>query len=82
MLTAILGLGSNVGDREAAIKEAVERLDSMDRLTVSRMSSLYETAPADYAEQPDFLNAAVKIATDTETSKDVYATITFSWEPA
>lgn len=64
MLTAILGLGSNIGDREAAIKEAVDRLNSTDRLTVSRVSSLYETAPADYAKQPDFLNAAVEVATN------------------
>ncbi|MFH1736491.1 MAG: 2-amino-4-hydroxy-6-hydroxymethyldihydropteridine diphosphokinase [Actinomycetota bacterium] len=64
MLTAILGLGSNIGDREAAIKEAVDRLNSTDRLTVSRVSSLYETTPADYAKQPDFLNAAVEVTTD------------------
>ena len=64
MLTAILGLGSNIGDREAAIKEGVDRLNSTDRLAVSRVSSLYETAPADYAKQPDFLNAAVKVVTD------------------
>ena len=64
MLTAILGLGSNIGDREAAIKEAVDRLKGTDQLTVSRVSSLYETAPADYTKQPDFLNAAVEVATD------------------
>jgi len=54
-----LGLGSNVGDREAAVKDAIERLRPM------AVSSLYETAPqGEVLDQPDFLNACVAIETD------------------
>ena len=54
-----LGLGSNVGDREAALKAAIERLRPL------AVSSLYETAPqGEVLDQPDFLNACVAIETD------------------
>ncbi len=63
MLQAILGLGSNLGDREANIREALRRLSKIDGVDVVKISSLYETAPVDYVDQPDFLNAACAIAT-------------------
>jgi 2-amino-4-hydroxy-6-hydroxymethyldihydropteridine diphosphokinase len=54
-----LGLGSNVGDREAAMEAAIERLRPV------AVSSLYETAPqGEVLDQPDFLNACVAIETD------------------
>ncbi|MBI4331243.1 MAG: 2-amino-4-hydroxy-6-hydroxymethyldihydropteridine diphosphokinase [Chloroflexi bacterium] len=55
-----LGLGSNLGDRELNLSKAVELLSRF--ATVSRISSLYETEPAGYRDQPDFLNAACRIA--------------------
>src|ERR1700722_4008419 len=60
--TAFLALGSNVGDREANLREAVNRLDS-DEIRVVRRSSLYETAPRELLDQPLFLNAVVEVET-------------------
>ena len=56
-----LGLGANLGDRAANIREALERLH--ERAPVERVSSLYETPPVGYTEQPHFLNAACKATT-------------------
>ena len=62
MKTAFLALGSNVGDREANLREAVNRLDS-DEIRVVRRSSLYETAPRELLDQPLFLNAVLQVET-------------------
>lgn len=62
MKTAYLALGSNIGDREANLRDAVRRLGTED-LRVTRRSSLYETAPRDMLDQPSFLNAVVEAET-------------------
>jgi 2-amino-4-hydroxy-6-hydroxymethyldihydropteridine diphosphokinase len=62
MATAYIGLGSNLGDRMATLRTAVQRLETLGRIT--GVSSLYETEPVGYLEQPAFLNAVV--ALDTE----------------
>lgn len=56
-------MGSNLGDRAAHIRSALERLAADGDVTVLRESSLYETAPVDYLPQPDFLNNVVEVAT-------------------
>jgi 2-amino-4-hydroxy-6-hydroxymethyldihydropteridine diphosphokinase len=61
--TAFLALGSNLGDREANLRDAVARLEASG-IRVARRSSLYETAPQELLDQPWFLNAAVEIETD------------------
>jgi 2-amino-4-hydroxy-6-hydroxymethyldihydropteridine diphosphokinase len=53
-----LGLGSNLGDRQANLVEGIQRLRA--QVKVLRLSSVYETAPAYVADQPRFLNMAVK----------------------
>jgi 2-amino-4-hydroxy-6-hydroxymethyldihydropteridine diphosphokinase len=59
-----LSLGSNVGDREANLRRAVEALGEHG-VEVEVVSSLYETEPVgEILDQPDFLNAAVRIRTD------------------
>jgi len=58
-----LGLGSNVGDREAELRSAVRRLTSRD-LRVTRVSSVYETEPMYKQDQPAFLNAVVEAETE------------------
>ncbi|MFA5867917.1 MAG: 2-amino-4-hydroxy-6-hydroxymethyldihydropteridine diphosphokinase [Actinomycetota bacterium] len=63
MLRAVLGLGSNIGDRRGNLAEAVRRLSETDGLDIVKTSSFYESAPVDYKDQPDFLNAAVAIDT-------------------
>jgi 2-amino-4-hydroxy-6-hydroxymethyldihydropteridine diphosphokinase len=61
-----LGLGSNVGDREAHLRAAVELL-AEHGIEVEAVSSLYETEPVgEILDQPDFLNAAVRISTELE----------------
>jgi 2-amino-4-hydroxy-6-hydroxymethyldihydropteridine diphosphokinase len=63
-LRGFLGLGSNVGDRLANLRAAVDALDSRG-VRVTRASSVYETEPqGEVTEQPDFLNACVEIETD------------------
>ena len=63
VVTAYLGLGSNLGDRNASLREAIVRLRDSEGLTVVATSSIYETAPWGYTDQPDFLNCVVEIET-------------------
>lgn len=62
MSTAILALGSNLGDRAENLREAVRRLRT-GGVEVLRGSSIWETPPVP-ADQPPFLNAAVAATTD------------------
>jgi 2-amino-4-hydroxy-6-hydroxymethyldihydropteridine diphosphokinase len=56
-----LGLGSNVGDRRAHLARALARIGEL--ATVAAVSSVYETEPVGYAEQPVFWNLAVRVFT-------------------
>lgn len=60
-VTAYLGLGANLGDREANLREAVRLLGELG--TVVRQSNIMETEPWGYAEQGRFLNMAVALDT-------------------
>ncbi len=61
-----LGLGSNVGERAENIARAIELLPAHGA-TALAVSSLYETEPVgEILDQPDFLNAAVRISTALE----------------
>ena len=62
MPTVFLGIGSNLGDRQGNCKKAISLLEDSG-LTVTRRSSMYETKPWGYADQPMFINMAV--AADT-----------------
>jgi 2-amino-4-hydroxy-6-hydroxymethyldihydropteridine diphosphokinase len=53
-----LGLGSNLGDRMGNLKSAVEKLSK--KVTINKISSVYETEPLYNTEQPMFLNAVIK----------------------
>ena len=66
MTTGYLGLGSNVGDRLGHLRAAREALGAVagEALSVTASSSAYETEPqGEVLDQPDFLNAAVRIDT-------------------
>jgi 2-amino-4-hydroxy-6-hydroxymethyldihydropteridine diphosphokinase len=66
MRVGYLGLGSNVGDRESHLRAAVESLRERG-VEVEAVSSTYETEPVgEVLDQPDFLNAAVRIRTELE----------------
>jgi 2-amino-4-hydroxy-6-hydroxymethyldihydropteridine diphosphokinase len=57
-----LGLGSNLGDRAANLRAALERLSAV--LSAPRVSPVYETEPVDYAGQGWFLNLVVEAQTE------------------
>jgi 2-amino-4-hydroxy-6-hydroxymethyldihydropteridine diphosphokinase len=61
---AFVGLGSNLGDREATILRALARLQDEPELRVVRVSSLRETEPVGYVDQPQFLNGVVELETE------------------
>jgi 2-amino-4-hydroxy-6-hydroxymethyldihydropteridine diphosphokinase len=64
MPTAYIALGSNLGDRTEALSSAIRHLGSLGRLVA--LSSLYETEPVGYHDQPAFLNAVVALETQLE----------------
>jgi len=57
-----LSLGSNVGDREANLRNAIDKLSELGE--VAAVSSFYETEPVETGPQPWFLNCAVKLDTE------------------
>jgi 2-amino-4-hydroxy-6-hydroxymethyldihydropteridine diphosphokinase len=63
---AYVGLGANLGDREATIRRAVALLDASHGIRVTAVSTLRETEPWGPVEQPPFLNGAVEIETELE----------------
>ena len=60
---AVLGLGSNVGERQVALAAAVDALRAYPGIEIIAASPLYESAPWGLTSQQDFLNAAVRVAT-------------------
>ena len=58
-MRAVIGLGSNVGDRLAILRSAAAAIASIS--DVRARSFVYETAPVGGVDQPDFLNAALAI---------------------
>lgn len=64
MAEALIALGSNLGDREAHLRFAVEKLAALGK--VRAVSSFHDTAPVGYADQGRFLNAAAALETELE----------------
>jgi 2-amino-4-hydroxy-6-hydroxymethyldihydropteridine diphosphokinase len=60
---AYVGLGANLGDREATIRRAVELLAAEPGVEVAAVSTLRETDPVGYEDQPRFLNGAAALET-------------------
>jgi 2-amino-4-hydroxy-6-hydroxymethyldihydropteridine diphosphokinase len=58
---ALLGLGANLGDPVATLREAKQRLRELGTLTA--LSSLYRTPPWGVEDQPPFVNAALALET-------------------
>ena len=63
MPRAFVGLGSNLGDREATIRAAVAELAATDGITVAAVSSLIDTEPVGNVDQPRFLNGVAALET-------------------
>ena len=67
MTRSYLGLGSNLGERLANLKDAVSLLEATDGIEVTRSSRVYETDPIGGPEdQPAFLNAVVEVQVSLE----------------
>ena len=63
MARAWLGLGANIGDPAAQVREAVQRLDAHREISVVAQSSMLITKPWGKTDQPDFSNMVVEIET-------------------
>jgi len=64
MTRAYVGLGANLGDREGILRLALERIAAEPSVELVAASTLRETEPEDYLDQPLFLNAAAAVETD------------------
>jgi 2-amino-4-hydroxy-6-hydroxymethyldihydropteridine diphosphokinase len=58
-----VALGSNLGDREGTIRRALKLLEADGQIEVVAVSSLHETDPVGYLDQPRFLNGAAALRT-------------------
>ncbi len=63
MARAYIGLGANLGEREASLRAAVAALGATDGIEVVAVSAFRETDPVDYLDQPRFLNGAAAVDT-------------------
>ena len=64
MSKAYLGIGTNIGDREENLKNALNALNLLPMTKVTAVSKVYVTEPVGFANQDDFLNIAVEIETE------------------
>lgn len=63
MAIAFIALGSNLQDPTQQVKRAFDAVAQLPETTLLKQSSLYKTAPVGYDNQPDFINAVVKVET-------------------
>ena len=63
-MRAYVGLGSNLGEREATLRQALEALGSMEGIEVVAVSTFRETDPVGVVDQPRFVNAAAALETN------------------
>lgn len=61
---AYIALGSNIGDREQYLKDAIKKIHNYPNIKVVNISSIYETDPVGYTDQDEFLNMVISINTD------------------
>ena len=64
MTRAYVGLGSNLGDREGTLRAAVAELAATPGVEVVAVSTLVDTEPVGYLDQPRFLNGVAVLETD------------------
>ena len=63
-MKVFVGLGSNLGEREAMIRLALEALSRLPGTHLVKASSLYDTEPVGEVDQPNFLNAVAQLDTE------------------
>ena len=64
MTSAFVGIGTNLGDRQATIAAALALLAAEESMELVAVSTLRETEPVGYRDQPSFLNGAAQLETD------------------
>lgn len=62
MIRVFLGIGTNLGDRERNLQDALAILSQ--KMVILKESSIYQTAPWGYLDQPAFLNQVIEAQTD------------------
>ena len=62
-VTVYISLGSNLGDRAAYLRAALQQLDALPQTRVMAVSAMHETPPWGNTDQPAFLNMAVTLTT-------------------
>ena len=55
----LIGLGSNLGERECQLEQALQRLEQAGDLRIVSVSNLYETKPVGDTDQPEFLSLCI-----------------------
>ena len=68
MADVYLGLGSNLGDREAMLRAALAAIDALPGTSLIEASAVYETAPMGPQDQGAYMNMAAKITTSRAPS--------------
>jgi 2-amino-4-hydroxy-6-hydroxymethyldihydropteridine diphosphokinase len=63
---AYVGVGANLGDRRQTIERALELLGAREGIDVVAVSTLRETDPVGFTDQPRFLNGAIAVETELE----------------
>lgn len=63
MSRSLLGLGTNMGDRNAALAQAMQHIANLPFTSIMKQSDIIETAPWGIIDQPAFLNMAIDIET-------------------
>lgn len=66
---AYIALGANLGDRQTTLLEAIRKLDEHPCITVTRCSSLYETNPVGYLDQPNFINMVIAVGSSLQAEE-------------
>jgi len=74
-VTVYIGLGSNLGERESYIDEALKMIAGAEYIELCRVSDIIETVALSSGEQPKFLNAAAELKT-TLSAADLHKTMT------
>ncbi|MBT6392674.1 MAG: 2-amino-4-hydroxy-6-hydroxymethyldihydropteridine diphosphokinase [Nitrosomonadales bacterium] len=69
MKNIFIGIGSNLIDPKKQVLDAINKISTIDGVELLSQSSLYETAPVGILDQPNFINAAIKICFDGSPHK-------------